>query len=148
MPKYLIDGNNLIGHTEGLSLTSPNCRQQLIDRLLPFCNTKRKRALVFFDGARTPLSKGVRIEIRFSGPNRTADDLIRREVERSPTPKDLCVVSSDGAVYSYARGCGSQALRCHEFNRRLNDVANAPTDSGKPLNPDTEYWLKQFSGPE
>ena len=39
----------------------------------------------------------------FSGPGRTADDLIRKQVETARSRKGLCVVSSDNGVYGYAR---------------------------------------------
>jgi len=142
---YLIDGNNLIGRTKRLSLKRSNCRQQLIDHLIPFCNKRNKQALVFFDASWEPLRKGQRIEVKFSGPNRTADDPIRRAVEHSTAPKNDCVVSSDNEVYGYTRVCGSQALRCHEFNRLLNEIGHTNANSGKPKDvDDMDYWSKRF----
>ncbi len=142
---YLIDGNNLIGHTRDLSLRDRNCRQHLIDRLIPFFNQKRKEALVFFDGASEPLRKSRRIQIQFSGPNRIADDLIRRRVEQEGAPRSLCVVSSDNSVYGYARSCGCRALRCHEFNRLATRLEDDPigSEEGVPSEP-KEGWLRYF----
>ena len=142
---YLVDGNNLIGHTKGLSLEDRQCRQQLIDRLIPFLDRKRQRALVFFDGAGEGLRKSHRIQIEFSGRNLTADEQIRRKVARSTAPRNLCVVSSDNGVYGYARSCGSRALRCHEFNRLLACIEVDPVDSEAGVPPEEiKAWLRYF----
>ena len=113
---YLIDGNNLIGHTEGLSLENPNCRQALIDLLIPFC--KKEEVVLFFDGPKTTLRRTDRAKIRFSGPTK-ADDLIRREIERVPTPGNLDVVSSDNEIYDHAKSSGAEAWRCEQFAELL-----------------------------
>jgi predicted RNA-binding protein with PIN domain len=142
---YLVDGNNLIGHTKGISLKSGNCRQQLIDRLIPFLDRKRRRALVFFDGAGEGLRKSHRIQIEFSGRKLSADEQIRRKVAQSTAPKNLCVVSSDNWVYGYGRSCGSKALRCHEFNRLLHDLGDTESDSNDGVPPeDMKGWLRYF----
>ena len=54
--------------------------------------------------------------IRFPGPGRDADSLIREIVDAAARPAELIVVSSDKPVYSYARTRGAPVLRAHEWN--------------------------------
>ena len=124
---YLIDGNNLIGHSRHLSLEDQNCRQNLIDSLIPLLNCKKRQTIVFFDGPEKlePLQKTKYIEIRFSG-SETADQQIRKTIELAISPNNLCVVSSDNEVYNHAKNCGVKALKCHEFNRFLSKIREDP----------------------
>lgn len=142
---YLIDGNNLIGHTKSISYKNPQARQQLLDRMAKFLESKQRNATVVFDGTPEPLRKTRWMRLVFSGPGRTADDLIRRQVEAARSRKDLCVVSSDNGVYGYARSCGVDALKCHEFNRLLNvdRVAAEPEKRDLPVE-DIKHWLRYF----
>ena len=89
---YLIDGNNLIGHSRHLSLKDQNCRQNLIDFLIPLLNCKKRQTIVYFDGPEELLQKTKYIEIRFSG-FKTADEQIRKTIELAISPNNLCVVS-------------------------------------------------------
>jgi predicted RNA-binding protein with PIN domain len=145
---YLIDGNNLIGHTKSISYRDPQARQILLDRLSEFLNRKRRKATVVFDGASEPLRKSRCIQLLFAERGSSADEVIRRRVEQSTSTKSLCVVSSDNAVYGYARTCGADALRCHEFNRLL--YAKAEPEAEKqdlPAN-DLKHWLRYFGEEE
>ena len=81
----------------------PLARQQLLDRIAKFLESRHRKATVVFDGAAEPLRKTRWIRLVFSGPGRTADDLIRSQVESARSRKDLCVVSSDNGVYGYAK---------------------------------------------
>ena len=73
---YLIDGNNLIGHTKSISYKDPQARQQLLDRIAKFLECRHRNATVVFDGTAEPLQKTRWMRLVFSGPGRTADDLI------------------------------------------------------------------------
>jgi len=143
---YLIDANNLIGHTKSISYKDPGARQQVLDRIAAFLEFKRRNATVVFDGAAQPLRKTRWIRLVFSGPSCTADDLIRRQVELGHSRKGLCVVSSDNGVYGYARSCGVEALKCHEFNRLLNEELVARAESEKRDIPveNVEHWMRYF----
>lgn len=143
---YLIDGNNLIGHTKSISYKDPKARQQVLDRIAGFLESRRRSATVVFDGTAEPLRKTRWMRLVFSGPGRTADDLIRGQVEGTRSRKDLCVVSSDNGVYGYARSCGVDALKCHEFNRLLNDelVAGVETEKRDIPAENIEHWMRYF----
>ena len=143
---YLIDGNNLIGHTKSISYKDPHARQQLLDRIARFLESRHRKATVIFDGTAAPFRKTRWMQLVFSGPRQTADDLIRHQVEAARSRKALCVVSSDNGVYGYARSCGVEALKCHEFNRLLNEelVAGAePEERAVPIE-SIEHWMRYF----
>ena len=143
---YLIDGNNLIGHTKSISYKDPQARQQVLDRIARFLESKHRKATVIFDGTAEPLRKTRWMQLVFSGPGQTADDLIRRQVEAARSREGLCVVSSDNAVYGYARSCGVEALKCHEFNRLLNEelVAGAEPEKGNLPAESIKHWMRYF----
>ena len=80
--------------------------------------------------------------------------MIRDLVDSAPSPQDLIVVSSDKALYSYARTRGARVLRVHEWNalerQALSELARPeesrhPKDEEKPeRETDVEGWLKTF----
>ena len=145
---YLIDGNNLIGHTKTISYRDPQARQILLDRISIFLNLKRRKATVVFDGSPQPLRKSRWIQLVFAGPNSSADNLIRREVESAKSRKSVCVVSSDNAVHGYARTCGVEALKCHEFNRLLAEAKEGEPEKRDLPQGDLKHWLRYFGEEE
>ena len=143
---YLIDGNNLIGHTKSISYKDPQARQQVLDRIAGFLESRQRKATVFFDGPAQSLRTTRWIRLAFSGAGRTADDLIRHQVEVVRSRKGLCVVSSDNGVYGYARSCGVDALKCHEFNRLLNEKSGgsgAAEQRDLPVE-NIKDWMRYF----
>jgi len=143
---YLIDGNNLIGHTKSISYKHPQARQQVLDRLAKFLESRHRKATVIFDGMAESLRKTHWMQVVFSGPGQTADDLIRCQVESARSRKGLCVVSSDNGVYGYARSCGVEALKCHEFNRLLNEelIAGAEPEIRDEPVVSIKQWMRYF----
>ena len=147
---YLIDGNNLIGHTKSVaSQPSVNTRQFLVDYVSSFLESTHRKAIVVFDGRSAPLRKTSRIQLIFSGPQSNADEVIRRRVESSKDRKDLCVISSDNAVYGYAKTCGVKALKCHEFNRMIREAGGGKVEENRDLSiGNTKEWLRYFGEEE
>jgi rRNA-processing protein FCF1 len=77
------------------------------------------------------------------------DEVIRRRVESSKNRKDLCVISSDNAVYGYARTCGVKALKCHEFNQLIREATGGKIEENRDLSVDnTKEWLRYFGEEE
>ena len=150
---YLIDGNNLLGSWGGPKLPGDG-RHEVVRRVAAFCRAKGARAIVVFDGAPfRPELAGQQlgsVTIRFPGPGRDADSLIREIVDAAARPGDLIVVSSDKPVYSYARTRGARALRAQEWNalgrepRRQRRTAAAKSEKPERES-DVAGWLKRFS---
>ena len=151
---YLIDGNNLIGHTPDLRVQDERSKHTLLKRLLDFHRATGAKVLVVFDGESGQLVPdnlnlgGVRVT--YSGRHSDADSKIKRLVEGSNNPKEFIVVSSDTAVYNFARQHRAQALKCHEFNHKLSEhlskgaAHTAPADEKKPEVGDLDEWYKYF----
>jgi len=153
---YLIDGNNLLGSWGGPSLPGDG-RQEVVRRVAAFCRAKGARAILVFDGApfRPELADQQlgAVTIRFPGPGKDADSLIREIVDAAERPSELIVVSSDKPVYSYARTRGARAMRVQEWTALGRAAPSRPSartrkgSSEKPEHePDVEGWLKRFSG--
>jgi len=148
---YLIDGNNLLGSWGGLGDRGSDRRLEVVRRVAAFCRARSARATIVFDGApfrgdRDQQSLG-RVSIRFPPRGVDADTVIRQTVDRSARPSDLIVVSSDKALYSYARTRGAAVLRAHEWNaqeRRSLRTGSDPADEKPDREDDVEGWLRRF----
>jgi predicted RNA-binding protein with PIN domain len=154
---YLIDGNNLLG-SWGLRARGKDLRPEVVRRVSAFCRARGARAVLVFDGAPLrsdrPAQELGAVSVKVAPPGGDADAVIRDLVDASRTPKDLVVVTSDKALYSYARTRGASVLRAHEWNaleRRLPAGGRAPlrgssTSSEKPeREDDVAGWLEKFS---
>jgi hypothetical protein len=122
--RYLIDGNNLIGHSPDLSLDHPDCRGHALGKVAEFCRTSGARATIWFDGGpdRRVGERGVSLgPVRglLAGKGVEADTRIIDEIERRKGGQAFTVVSSDRRIYGTARSAGLPALRIHEFNALL-----------------------------
>jgi predicted RNA-binding protein with PIN domain len=149
---YLIDGNNLLGSWGGPAVPGDG-RLEVLRRVCAFCRAKGARAVLVFDGAPfRPDLAGQElgaVSVRFPVEGRDADSLIRELVDGARNPGDLVVVTSDKALFSYARTRGARTLRAHEWNalaRAASPRTRRATPKGeKPEHePDIEGWLKRF----
>lgn len=148
---YLIDGNNLLGSWGGPS-RGDDRRADVVRRVAAFCRGRGARATVVFDGH--PLRDDMAaqdlgpLSIRVPPPGTDADTVIRELVDRAPRPADLIVVTSDKALYSYAKTMGASVLRAHEWNaleRKIDRARERPDGSDKPQREDdVEGWLRRF----
>jgi predicted RNA-binding protein with PIN domain len=155
---YLIDGNNLLGSWGGIRKASGDGREEVVRRVAAFCRRRGARALLVFDGA--PLRADLPaqdlgpVAVRVPPPGGDADTLIRGFVDRSASPADLTVVTSDKALYSYVKTRGARVLRTHEWNALEREAPRAPGLRGaeaseKPeREEDVEGWLRRFSADE
>jgi predicted RNA-binding protein with PIN domain len=154
---YLIDGNNLLGSWGGPAVPGDG-RLEVVRRVSAFCRAKGARATIVFDGApfRAELTDqhlGA-VTVRFPGQGLDADSVIRAMLDEVDRPGDWIVVTSDKAVYSYARTRGARALSAREWNELGRREGRAPRSlvardraTDKPdRETDVEGWLKRFSG--
>lgn len=151
---YLIDGNNLLGSWGGAAVPGDG-RREVLRRVAGFCRARGARATLVFDGAPFRADLGAqemgRVSLRFPPPGADADSVIRETIDRAARPAEITVVSSDKAVYSYARTRGAAVLRAHEWNALAKGPGHHPRrppreESEKPDHePDVEGWLERFS---
>lgn len=150
---YLIDGNNVLGSWGGPT-TDDDRRAEVVRRVASFCRSKNVRATLVFDGH--PLRPDMAAQdlgpltLRVPPSGSDADTVIRELLDRAARPAEWVVVTSDKAVYSYAKTCGASVLRAHEWNaleRRSSAGSGRAGAREKPeREDDVEGWLKKFGG--
>ncbi|MCL4539317.1 MAG: NYN domain-containing protein [Bacteroidetes bacterium] len=118
---WIVDGYNVILADARLSKLirrdSESARSELLREVMKFAGTRRHKVTLIYDGKfSTPTEKvSASVEIRFSRPNETADDLIKREIGNSERRRSLFVVTDDLAIIGYAKECGANAVGSREF---------------------------------
>ncbi len=151
---YIIDGNNLLGSWGGPAVPGDG-RAEVLRRVAAFCRDRGARVTLVFDGAPFRPELGGQtlgqVTVRFAAQGSDADTVIRDLVDRAARPGELTVVSSDKAVYSYARTRGAAALRAHEWSALARAPKSGPRArtrevSEKPEREnDIEGWLERFT---
>jgi len=156
---YVIDGNNLIGHSPDLSLKDDHCRGEAMTRVAAFCRETGTRATIFFDGGpdahvgENGVSLGA-VRAMLAGKGVEADERILAMIDGA-AGRRFTVVSSDRRIYGRARSAGIEALRIHEFNvligasnrrRRAADDRHAELEqkSRRLEEGEVQEWLEIF----
>lgn len=150
---YLIDGNNLLGSWGG-PRDGDDRRAEVVRRVASFCRARGVRATVVFDGH--PLRPDMAVQdlgpvsLRVPPRGQDADGLIHELLDRADRPAEIIVVTSDKALYSYARTMGAGVLRAHEWNalEKRALAARPRREAGeKPeREDDVAGWLEKFGG--
>lgn len=116
--KYIIDGNNLIGKIPKLHSIPKSNRQSARERLAlildRYFTGKKVKASLHLDGFAGPAIKTSHLQIHYSN-SKTADELIRHEIELSKNPKLITVVSSDNSLVSFAKACSCTIIKAETF---------------------------------
>ena len=149
--RYLVDGNNLIGHERGLSLADEDSRDILVRALCSLSRRSGRAITIVFDGspghgaARSDLGK---VKILYAGAGRSsmsADDRILRMLDGEGRPSEVTVVTSDQSLGNRARARGAATLPCHRFRPLLRDTAAADARGPeKPTHVDVREWAEYF----
>lgn len=142
---YLIDGHNLIGQLDDISISDPDDEAKLVLKLRGFCARERTKVVVIFDQG---LPSGVSqmsnqvVEVRFAPYRSTADEMLIGRIERAADPTNWTVVSSDQRVLACAQQHKMRVLRSHEFARHLRPLSTPlseptvlPRKPGEPIEP-------------
>src|SRR5260370_8028412 len=99
----LVDGHNLIGQLEDLSLDDPHDEAKLAMAIRSYCMRSRSKATVIFDnglpgGVSKQLSNS-NVTVIFAPPGVQADSLLmRRARDVLKSPKPLIIVTSDRRI--------------------------------------------------
>ena len=151
---YVIDGNNLLGSWGGPQ-GKDDRRAEVVRRVAAFCRARGAKATLVFDGH--PLRPDMEaqdlgpLRLRVPPPGVDADTVIRELIDTAPRAAELVVVTSDKALYSYAKTAGASVLRAHEWNaleRRLVRPADSSAGEKPDKEEDVEGWLRRFGGGE
>jgi predicted RNA-binding protein with PIN domain len=149
----VVDGYNLIMRTpelrpeEGRSMAES--REKLLNLLSWAIGSGEAQFLVVFDGAREGGrdQHGARVEVRYSRPPQTADELIRAIVEdQVERVERVTVVTSDVEVARHARAMGadialSDLFLASTLGPRREEAGEKPATLSKK---ELEEWAEIF----
>jgi hypothetical protein len=140
---FLIDGDNLLGTWPGRKRSDAE-RRALSFELQRFAAQARRRLVLVYDGSAPP---GAHFgnEVQFSGPGRSADQLILDFLRNVDDRRGWVVITSDRSLGDQCRYLEARVERCDRFRKRLQ----AGSSEEKPeREDDVDYWLARFSGEE
>lgn len=116
---YIIDGYNVVKQVS--FLTGKKLRSgreglvRFIERYRPQ-GSKRNEVTIVFDGKADVESPKMKTDIRvIFSKNESADDVIKRMIEKAANPRQYVVVSDDKAVAFYCRSIGAKWLVVKDF---------------------------------
>lgn len=154
---YLVDGNNLLGHSIPPVYRDPQHRYDLVRKLLIFQHVTRSRVILVFDGTPDPrLSEvevpGGKFTVIFPARGQSADAVIRELLEGLTDLRRFFLVSSDRELRSLARARGAQPLTCGEFNemlkkalRKYRNASEMSKTTEKPTRLEVDLWSDVFT---
>lgn len=145
MNHFIIDGNNLIGKIHSLKNSSDkkSARQKLALMLERYFDKKKVKVSLHFDGFENEAIKVSGMKIYYS-QNRSADELIKKEIEGIKNQKSVYVVSSDLEIISYAKVCGCHVIKSEEFYNQILNQNNSKNEDEKPSDFNTKEFKKLF----
>ena len=155
---YLVDGNNFLGFAHPGQHRDPENRMAQVRKLLAFRKFTGSRGSLVFDGRVSDdlaALAGGEEKFRVIQPpeGESADDVIRRLIDRQKDRRRLFVVSSDREIRSYAHKAGAQPLPCRDFAAMLKGALKErktlkEMDKPEPRASAMELglWLDVFGG--
>jgi len=149
---YLIDGHNLIGQWQDLSLDDPHDEARLVERLKRFTARKRTRCVVVFDsGLPGGLSRDLStpsVQAVFAHSGTSADAILLERLSNLRDPANWTVVSADQKIIQAAARRRVRVLPPAAFIAALASRATADAkDRESPLTPrEIDEWLALFGG--
>lgn len=116
---WLVDGHNLIGQLQDLSLDDPYDEAKLSMAIRSYCMRSRTTAEVIFDnglpgGVSKQLSNSA-VKVIFAPPRTSADNLIMRRARDYGNFRDMVLVTSDRRILRLAHAYGIESMASEEF---------------------------------
>lgn len=144
MKHYIIDGNNLLGKERSLSQLQKKNKQQSREKLAfmlsRYFSRNKNSVNLHFDGFEREVIKVPSIKIIYSG-NYSADDNIKREIEKSKNPRNIILITSDANLMEFGRVCSCKVIKCEEFARLLKQTN---TDKEEQYKSDSNVNVGEF----
>ena len=149
---YLVDGYNLARSSGQFKRQSSRETDALVRYLNRFARLKRTKVTVVFDGFPHDWDRTHELSstfdatrIIYAGASSDADGRIRKLIASLRNRTGWIVVSSDHAVYGYARASGVRAMRSEEFLRSADELLGQQgKETMESTSGEVEYWLKVF----
>ncbi|HDN86050.1 MAG: hypothetical protein DRP81_02575 [Candidatus Omnitrophota bacterium] len=117
---YIIDGWNLINKLKELKNAPSPCEALLFYiKKNNLTGSKNNKVTVVFDGRSNfaQYNRGTDFNVVFSG-ERSADDVIKKEVSRYRNKKQIVVVSDDWDIINYVKSEGAGFLKVKDFLKK------------------------------
>jgi len=120
--QWLIDGHNVIGQLQDLSLEDPYDEAKLTSAVRSYCMRSRTKGTIIFDnglpgGISRELSNSD-VTVIFAPPKTQADSLLMRrarDIGKMGTMRDLVLVTSDRRISRLAYAYGLETMASEEF---------------------------------
>ncbi len=155
----LIDGHNLIGQMQDISLSDPDDEAKLVKQLRTYGLLTRKQITVIFDPNphdNTPrmypdIQQYDSVKVIYAMPGQKADDLIRNLAGKARDKQGTLVITSDNAVAKFARACGLKVQSSPDFIKQLKaQLAERIFTDAKPspTRKENKEWAEIFKEPE
>ncbi len=147
----LVDGHNLIGRSNSLSLEEEEqSRAALLSRIWAQKGHKGEKVVVVFDGNRPRGNAGEKtgsVGAFYTPSGKSADDEIIRRVDSANSPASITVVTSDRELAARAKSRGAKVKSAEEFWRALSKSPSqkSPCEKPAPSNADAAMWLEIFA---
>lgn len=153
---YILDGYNIIKqlpeHNKKKLHSSRGALISFIEAKHPQGSRKNKVTIVF-DGKEDVFGEdaSASAEIIFT-KNESADDKIKRMVERAKNPKEIVVVTDDREIIFFVKYCGARSMKVKEFLspagpktpiKEIDDEKHIPAEVQYHINEELKkIWLK------
>lgn len=121
-------------------------RENIVFMLNQFFAGKKLKVTLHFDGFPNNAIYLVKGKIVYS-ENKTADEKIRSEIDRSKNPKLIVLVTSDNSLMNYGRVCSCRIIKSEEFYSEMQKINQTKNEDRaiKQLENDKDYFLKLFN---
>lgn len=137
---WLIDGHNLIGQLQDLSLDDPYDEAKLSMAIRSYCMRAQMKATVIFDnglpgGVSRQLSNS-QVTVIFAPPRTNADLLIMQRAKDMHHERNFVLVTSDRRILRLAYAYGIETMASEEFALLIGfRPVETPPEPAKPDQP-------------
>jgi len=156
MNTLIIDGYNLLKNNPDFANSNKyslaDQRDALITSLISYKSSRNIRLILVFDGDNLDRSlprelKRGGIEIMYSKPFKTADDLIIRLLEKISSKRQVTIITTDNAIIKTAKTMGAHIITSNKFfskMKRENQIDEKY--SANLTSQEIKEWIEIFEG--
>jgi len=149
MNHYIIDGNNLIGKINFLHKIQQKDKQHSREKLAfmidNYFHEKNAKVTIHFDGFKNLPIKLNQAKIIYSD-SKSADDMIKNQIELANNRKNLVVITSDNNIQEFARVCSCLIIKSEEFAKTIRSKKqDDEKDIIEKMENDIEEWRELFN---
>lgn len=105
-----------------------------------YFSRKKNSVNLHFDGFEREVINAPNLKIIYSR-NYSADDNIKREIEKSKNPRNIILITSDINLMEFGKVCSCKVIKCEEFARLLKQTK---TDKEEQYKSDSNLNVEEF----